>query len=78
MLMRVPILAYAATAVSFTLGDAGVQFPAKDYPEMAEVGHRLATDAALREAVLAGQDERLRAFAPASVESRLRAHLQSL
>jgi glycosyltransferase involved in cell wall biosynthesis len=78
MLMRVPILAYAATAVSFTLGDAGVQFPAKDYPEMAEVGHRVATDAALREAVLAGQDERLHAFAPDSVESRLRAHLQSL
>jgi glycosyltransferase involved in cell wall biosynthesis len=78
MLMRVPIVAYATTAVADTLGDAGVQFAEKLYPEMAEVGHRLTTDRALREAVLAGQDERLRAFAPASVEARLRAHLQSL
>ena len=78
MLMRVPILAYATTAVADTLGEAGVRFTEKAYAEMAEVGHLLTTDAALREAVLAGQDERLRAFAPESVEARLRAHLQSL
>jgi glycosyltransferase involved in cell wall biosynthesis len=78
MLMRVPILAYAATAVADTLGDAGVQFTEKHIPEMAELGHRLTTDAALRDAVLAGQDERLRAFSPESVEARLRAHLHSL
>lgn len=78
MLMRVPILAYATTAVADTLGDAGVQFAEKLYPEMAEVGYRLTTDASLRVAVLAGQDERLRAFTPPSVEARLRAHLQSL
>jgi glycosyltransferase involved in cell wall biosynthesis len=78
MLMRVPIVAYATTAVADTLGEAGVRFTEKSYPEMAEVGYRLTTDAALREAVLAGQDARLRAFTPASVEARLRAHLQSL
>jgi glycosyltransferase involved in cell wall biosynthesis len=75
MLMRVPILAYAATAVADTLGGAGVQFTEKRYPEMAEVGYRLTTDAGLRAAVLAAQDERLRAFAPGSVEGRLKAHL---
>jgi glycosyltransferase involved in cell wall biosynthesis len=78
MLMRVPILAYATTAVADTLGEAGVRFTEKSYAEMAEVGHLLTTDAALRAAVLAGQDERLHAFAPESVEARLRAHLQSL
>jgi len=78
MLMRVPILAYASTAVADTLGEAGVRFTEKSYAEMAEVGHLLTTDAALRAAVLAGQDERLHAFAPESVEARLRAHLQSL
>jgi L-malate glycosyltransferase len=78
MLMRVPILAYATTAVADTLGDAGVQFAEKRYPEMAEVGHRLTTDARLRDAVLAGQDQRLRHFAPEAVEARLRAHLESL
>ena len=76
MLLRVPILAYAVTAVADTLGDAGVQFTEKRYDEIAEVGHRLTTDVALRAAVLAGQDARLRAFAPASVEARLRAHLE--
>ncbi|HVR69338.1 MAG TPA: glycosyltransferase family 4 protein [Vicinamibacteria bacterium] len=78
MLMRVPILTYAAAAVADTLGPAGVQFTEKRYEEMAEVGHRLTTDAALRAAVLAGQDERLRDFTPESVEARLRAHLHSL
>jgi hypothetical protein len=52
-----------------------VQFTEKRYPEMAEVGYRLTTDAGLRAAVLAAQDERLRAFAPGSVEGRLKAHL---
>ena len=66
MVMRVPILAYATTAVADTLGEAGVRFTQKSYAELAEVGHLLTTDAALRDAVLAGQDE------------RLRAHLQSL
>jgi glycosyltransferase involved in cell wall biosynthesis len=78
MLMRVPIVAYAATAVTDTLGDAGVQFPEKSFPEMAEVGYRLTSDPALRAAVLAGQDRRLQAFAPESVEARLRGHLHSL
>jgi glycosyltransferase involved in cell wall biosynthesis len=78
MLMRVPILAYSATAVADTLGDAGVQFTEKCFPEMAEVGKRLAEPGPLREAVLAGQDRRLEAFRPESVEARLRAHLQSL
>jgi glycosyltransferase involved in cell wall biosynthesis len=78
MLMRVPIVAYATTAVADTLGDAGVQFSGKAYPEMAEVGYRLTTDSRLREAVLAGQDARLRHFAPEAVEARLRAHLDAL
>jgi glycosyltransferase involved in cell wall biosynthesis len=78
MIMRVPVLAYAATAVPFTLGDAGVQFTEKRIDEVAEMAHRLVTDTRLREAVLAGQDRRLAAFAPAAVEAALRAHLASL
>ncbi len=38
----------------------------------------LATDAELRSAVLAGQDRRLAAFAPAAVEKALRGYLESL
>lgn len=78
MLMDVPVLAYRCSAVGDTLGDAGVQFGEKRIELVAELAHRLATDAALRKAVLAGQRRRLEAFAPAAVEAALRDQLESL
>jgi L-malate glycosyltransferase len=78
MLMDVPVLAYRAGAVPDTLGGAGVQFTEKRVDEVAEMAERLATDAALREAVLAGQRGRLRAFAPETVEAALKAYVESL
>jgi len=78
MLMRVPVLAYSTTAVPHTLGGAGVQFTEKRLAEVAEAAHLLVTDRALREAVLAGQDRRLPAFAPPAVERALRGYLDSL
>jgi glycosyltransferase involved in cell wall biosynthesis len=78
MRLRVPILAYARTAVADTLGEAGVRFTDKPIDVMAETAHHLATDATLREAVLAGQDRRVRDFAPAAVEARLRAYVDAL
>ena len=78
MLMGLPVLAYAATAVPHTLGGAGVQFHEKRIEVVAEAAHRLATDEGLRAAVLAGQERRVQAFAPATVEATLRAALESL
>ena len=78
MLMDVPILAYRAGAVPDTLGDAGVQYTEKRVDEVAEMAWRLATDAALREAVLAGQRRRREAFAPAAVEAALKGYVESL
>ena len=78
MLMRVPVLAYAAAAVPHTLGGAGVQFTEKRLPEVAELAHALATDETLRAAVLAGQDKRLEAFAPERVLGSLRSYLEAL
>ena len=78
MLMRVPVLAYAAAAVPHTLGGAGVQFGEKRLAEVAETAHALATDEALRTAVLAGQDRRLRDFAPERVLGALRSYVESL
>jgi glycosyltransferase involved in cell wall biosynthesis len=78
MLTRVPVLAHARTAVVDTLGGAGVLFHEKRLPEVAEMAHRLAAPGPLREAVLAGQERRLQAFAPAAVESALRAYLDAL
>jgi L-malate glycosyltransferase len=78
MLMGVPILAYAAGAVPDTLGGAGVLFSEKRFDLVAEAAHSLATDAVLRERVLAGQRRRLEAFAPRAVETALRGHVESL
>ena len=78
MLMDVPVLAYRAGAVPHTLGDAGVQFGEKALADVAEMAHRLATDAALRGAVLAGQRRRVRDFAPAAVLATLKRYVDSL
>jgi glycosyltransferase involved in cell wall biosynthesis len=78
MILGVPVLAHGATASGFTLGDAGVQFGEKSVAQVAEMAHLLATDSTLRRAVLAGQERRLAAFAPASVESTLRRYIESL
>jgi glycosyltransferase involved in cell wall biosynthesis len=78
MLTRVPVVAYAATAVPHTLGGAGVQFTEKRLPEVAEVAHGLVTDEVLRSAVLAGQGRRLAAFSPPAVEQALRHYVDSL
>ena len=78
MLMDLPVLAYRTSAIPHTLGDAGVQFTEKRVDEVAEMAHRLVTDTALREAVLAGQRQRLEAFAPETVEASLKAYVESL
>jgi L-malate glycosyltransferase len=78
MLLKLPILALRNTAVTDTLGDAGVRFDEPDLPRMAEIGHQVIHDATLRAAVLAAQDARVRAFAPDAVLSRLREYVVSL
>lgn len=78
MRMDVPIVAVRGTAVSDTLGDAGVQLDDAEPARMAEAAHLVATDEALRAAVLAGQRRRLRAFAPDAVLATLDGHLCTL
>jgi L-malate glycosyltransferase len=77
MLMDVPILARRGTAVSDTLGPAGVQFGDDSLAEVAEMAATLARDDDLRAGILAGQRRRLEAFAPAAVEATLRRFLES-
>jgi glycosyltransferase involved in cell wall biosynthesis len=78
MLLRVPVLAYSATAVPHTLGSAGVRFDDKGaLAEIGEMAHLLARPGPFREAVLREQDARVFAFAPAAVESALRGYLEA-
>jgi glycosyltransferase involved in cell wall biosynthesis len=76
MATDVPILAYAATAVPDTLGNAGVQFAPKDLEQAAELLGSLAFDDALRAAVIAGQRRRLLDFGDVRIARELDAMLQ--
>ncbi|MSO55746.1 MAG: glycosyltransferase [Acidobacteria bacterium] len=71
MAMDVPVLAYGAAAVPDTLGGAGVQFAPKDLEYAAELMGMLAFEDGPREAVLAGQRQRLGDFGDAVIQQRL-------
>jgi glycosyltransferase involved in cell wall biosynthesis len=72
MLMGVPVVAYRSTAVSFTLGGAGIEFATKDVALVSEIVHRVVEDSHLRSQVITRQRERARDFAPEVVLPRLR------
>ena len=73
-----PHPAGGAGAVSDTLGGAGVQFLEKRPELVAELAHELVVDEALRAAVLAGQRQRVQAFAPATIEATLKRYVEQL
>ena len=56
---RVPVLAYAATAVPATMDGAGVLYDTKDPDEIAQLIHAVVDDRRLEEAILASQDAAL-------------------
>lgn len=78
MLFEVPILAFAAGAVPDTLAGAGVQFHQKNYEELAEMAHLLATDQDLRQSVIRTQLERLERFRPERVQSDLMGFIEEV
>lgn len=78
MLFEVPILAFAAGAVPDTLGGAGVLFHEKNYEELAEMAHLLASDEDLRERVIDRQLERLERFEPERVQSDLMGFIEEV
>jgi glycosyltransferase involved in cell wall biosynthesis len=78
MVYDVPVLAYAAAAVPDTMGGAGVLFQNKDFPSIAEMISLLARDRSLRDAVIAGQRERVRLYRQRDLETELRTLLAPL
>ena len=71
MAADVPVLAYAAGAVPETLGGAGMLFAPKDLEVAAEMMGMLVYDRPVRQAVIEGQRQRLKDFAPARIEAHL-------
>jgi glycosyltransferase involved in cell wall biosynthesis len=72
MAADVPVFAYESSAVSDTLGGAGVCWSPKDLEYAAELLGQLAFDPQLRAAVIARQRERLEDFSEAGLVARLR------
>ena len=64
MVCDLPILAHPATAVPYTLGDAGLQVPGKDFPLMAEALAALLADPEARERSLEAGRRRAAELAP--------------
>ena len=58
----VPVVAYASSALPETVGSGGLLLPAKDPATVATAVHRLATDDALRAAMVEGGAERVACF----------------
>jgi glycosyltransferase involved in cell wall biosynthesis len=72
MLMEVPIVAWAGTAVGETLGRSGLQFETQDIAEFAEAAALVARPGPAREAVLSGQRQRVQDFATGATLGKLR------
>lgn len=72
MAFDLPVVAYASTAVPYTLEGAGLTFSRKEFPMVGELLESVRADRALRDRILAGQRRRLEHFSAASVEGALR------
>jgi glycosyltransferase involved in cell wall biosynthesis len=78
MYFGIPIIAYNATAVPYTLANCGVMVNEKRYNEIAEMIHLLITDERLRKRIIAVQNERLRDFKRSKTEGELRKYIEQL
>jgi glycosyltransferase involved in cell wall biosynthesis len=76
MYHRVPIVAYAATAVPETLGDGGLVLSVKDAPTIAEAVHRVVSEAALRAQLIEAGIRRLADFDIAKSRAKLLAAIE--
>ncbi len=76
MVHDLPVIAHGTAAVPETLDGAGVVFKEKNFELVAETIGRVVSDAALRNAIIAGQRERLDRYRGRDLESELRQHLE--
>jgi glycosyltransferase involved in cell wall biosynthesis len=76
MHFRLPILAYNATAVPETLGQAGVLFNHLQHAEIAEMVNLMVSDPILRQQIVRAQRQRLTDLSPERVESKLQQILE--
>ncbi len=77
MYLDLPVLAYASTAVPYTLGDAGVLFHHKHYEALAEVVDILVRDSELRQKIIEGQQRRVQEYLEPQVHEQFKEYLKA-
>lgn len=78
MHLGLPVLAYGSTAVPSTMGGAGVLFHEKDFEALAEIVGILVNNQGLRQRIIAGQNERVKAFLEPNVRRIWAGYLEKL
>ncbi|MCB9422037.1 MAG: glycosyltransferase family 4 protein [Ardenticatenaceae bacterium] len=78
MYLGLPILAFASTAVPYTMGQTGVMFYQKDYEQLAELVDILITDLPLRQRIITRQKQRVQAFLEPQVRMLFQSYLAQL
>jgi glycosyltransferase involved in cell wall biosynthesis len=78
MYLGLPILAYAAASVPYTLGDAGVKFHGKNFERLAELVDILMEDEALRARVVSAQRQKVQDYLESQVHDRFLSFLDEV
>jgi glycosyltransferase involved in cell wall biosynthesis len=78
MAADVPVLAFGAAAVPWTMGGTGVVFDTKHFAALAELVKEVAEDDLLRGRIIDGQQRRVAQLSPAASEAALGAALATL
>lgn len=68
MHFELPVLAYAGTAVPYTLGGSGILFDEKDYGKIAAAMDKVVKDSEYRRQIIRKQNERLKDFQYEKIE----------
>lgn len=78
MYFGVPIIAYNAAAVPYTLDGSGVLVKEKDYPRIAELINVILSQDALRQEIVQGQKKRLEDFSTAKIEEDFKRYIEEV
>ncbi|WP_434309603.1 glycosyltransferase family 4 protein [Hominifimenecus sp. rT4P-3] len=78
MYFEIPIIAYDSCAVGETLGGSGLLLSDKNPQPAAAAIHRVVTDSELRQAILAGEKERLSDFSHEKIQRQFLQRLEAL
>jgi glycosyltransferase involved in cell wall biosynthesis len=78
MAFGIPVLAFAAAAIPYTMEDAGILLHRKDYAQIAELINIIITDTALREKIVKNQSERIKNLDKDCIRPKLQDIIESL